>query len=122
VRVSAERRLTCHVLDASLGVPAAGVALTLSRVTDADVAEVLVRATTDGDGRTGRPLLDGDAFAPGRYLLEADVGGYFAGRPGLGATPWLDVVPLRFGVADDAGHVHVALLVTPWSYTTYRGS
>jgi 2-oxo-4-hydroxy-4-carboxy-5-ureidoimidazoline decarboxylase len=120
--VSAARRLTCHVLDASLGVPAAGVALSLSRLVDGDVPEVLVRAITDGDGRTGAPLLDGDALAPGRYLLEVDVGSYFAGRPGLGSTTWLDVVPLRFGVGEDPGHVHVALLVTPWSYTTYRGS
>jgi 5-hydroxyisourate hydrolase len=123
VRVSVgEGRLTCHVLDASLGVPAVGVALTLVRLGDGDVREVLVRTRTDGDGRTAAPLLDGDDVVPGRYQLELEVGRYFAGRPGVGATPYLDVVPVRFGVAEGADHVHVAVLVTPWSYTTYRGS
>jgi hydroxyisourate hydrolase len=117
-----DRRLTCHVLDAGLGRPAAGVPITLSRIVDGSALDVLVRTTTNADGRTDEPLLDGAELAPGRYLLELDVGEHFAGRPGLASTPYLDVVPVRFGVAEESGHVHVALLVTPWSYTTYRGS
>lgn len=107
--------LTCHVLDASAGTPAAGVAYTLRRD-----GEVLATGTTNADGRTDAPLL-ADA-APGRYVLEWEVGPYFADRPDLASTPYLDVVPIAFGVAAEQEHVHVALLVTPWSYTTYRGS
>src|SRR4051812_43362395 len=104
-------KLTTHVLDVTKGLPAAGVAIELTRL---DPPEVLVRAATNADGRTDEPLASD--LAPGRYALSYAVGDYF------GTDEYLDVVPIRFGVPADAEHVHVALLVTPWSYTTYRGS
>jgi 5-hydroxyisourate hydrolase len=123
-------RLTTHVLDLTSGRPAAGLAVVLSRL-DGPTAEPVARATTNADGRTDAPLLEGSALVPGRYELAFAVGDWFAAQGG--ATPgstagspeglrYLDVVPVHFGVAPDGDHLHVALLVTPWSYTTYRGS
>jgi 5-hydroxyisourate hydrolase-like protein (transthyretin family) len=84
---------------------------------------VLVTTATNVDGRTDAPLLSGDDLAPGRYELAFAVGDHFAAAiPDVGSPPFLDVVPIHFGVGPDVGHLHVALLVTPWSYTTYRGS
>jgi 5-hydroxyisourate hydrolase len=121
-------RLTCHVLDLTRGLPAAGMALRLSRL-DGPSAGVVLATATDADGRTARPLLHGPGLAPGRYELAFGVGDYFAdadrtgdGAGGPAPIPYLDVVPVHFGVAVGVSHVHVALLVTPWSYTTYRGS
>jgi hydroxyisourate hydrolase len=113
-----EARLTTHVLDLSVGRPAAGLAFVLSRLGDG--AGELVRARLNADGRTDEPLLQGDALVPGRYELVWSVGDYFAS--GDAGPSFLDDVPIRFGVAGGVGHLHVALLVTPWSYTTYRGS
>ncbi len=122
------RQLTCHVLDVSRGVPAAGVAVRLSRPDGADVGLVL-STTTNADGRTDGPLLAGDELVPGRYELAFAVGDHFASTASTASTAagppearYLDVVPIHFGVAADVAHLHVALLVTPWSYTTYRGS
>ncbi len=114
-------RLTCHVLDATAGRPAAGVAVTLRRLSGADAtevpAEVLVETVTDADGRA---LLVADGPGPGRYEVAFAVGDHFGLDP---AERYLDVVPVHIGVpAGDDVHVHVALLATPWSYTTYRGS
>lgn len=113
-------RLTTHVLDTANGRPAAGVRIELRSV---DGSETLATTTTNADGRTDRPLLEGGAMRPGRYELLFHVGAYFAG---VGAAqddpPFLDTVPLRFGIADPDGHYHVPLLVSPWSYATYRGS
>jgi len=127
VPVSGAPRLTTHVLDAARGRPAVGVAVTVARRSDTGF-EVLARTTTDDDGRTPSPLLEGEAWTAGTYELVFGVGDYFAGSPLSGApggvpvgVPYLGEVPVRFGV-DGAEHVHVALLVTPWSYTTYRGS
>lgn len=100
-------RLTTHVLDVTVGRPAAGVAFTLLR----DGVELL-SATTDADGRA----VVAQGLVPGRYELAYAVGDHF------GDSSYLDVVPVRFGIVPDWPHVHVALLVTPWSYTTYRGS
>ena len=116
-------RLSTHVLDTAHGRPAAGVALTLSRI-DADGSRIGVKqATTNADGRTDEPLLSGDAFAVGRYEIEFHAGDYFR-KLGvdLPDPPFVDVVSLRFGLADAAGHYHVPLLVSPWSFSTYRGS
>jgi 5-hydroxyisourate hydrolase len=104
--------LTTHVLDIAAGRPAAGVAITLLRGD-----EVLASAVTNADGRTDGPLAD--RLERGVYELRFAVGDYF----GQGdAPPFLDVVPVRFGVSDPDSHHHVPLLVAPWSYTTYRGS
>src|ERR1700712_3121737 len=123
-----EGRLTTHVLDLTTGRPAAGMALVLSRLGDG--GGELVRTRLDADGRTDGPLLQGAALAPGRYELLWSVGDYFGGPDdgegaigeGAAGAPSLDEVPIRFGVNEGIGHLHVALLVTPWSYTTYRGS
>jgi 5-hydroxyisourate hydrolase len=110
-------RLTTHVLDTAVGLPAAGVRVVLRRD-----GEALVEAVTNADGRTDKPLLNGAAFKPGRYELTFHVGDYFRGRGApLADPPFLDVIPLRFAIADD-GHYHVPLLVSPFGYSTYRGS
>ena len=106
--------LTTHVLDTAAGRPAAGIPIELARM-DGDRREVLRTVTTNGDGRTDEPLLDGGELAAATYELVFDVGGHF----GAG---FLDRVPVRFTVADADGHYHVPLLVSPWSYSTYRGS
>ncbi len=115
-------RLTTHVLDTAHGSPAAGVAITLYR----NLVEryVLVRdAATNRDGRCDAPLLEGDAFCAGRYRLVFAVGQYFASRGlALPDPPFVDLVTIDFGVADAAMHYHVPLLVSPWSWSTYRGS
>lgn len=111
-------RLTTHVLDTGRGVPAAGVLIELWRET-----QLLKSARTNADGRTDEPLLAGEALEAGGYELLFHVGEYFAAT-GLSAgdRPFLDQVPVRFGVSDRNGHYHVPLLVSPWSYSTYRGS
>jgi 5-hydroxyisourate hydrolase len=120
-------RLTTHVLDTASGRPAAGVPIELWRL-DGE-RRLLVRVVTNADGRTDGPLLEGDAFESGSYELLFNVGEYFAGgrgqAPALRArdvVPFLDEVPVRFGIGDASQHYHVPLLVSPWSYTTYRGS
>src|SRR5262245_7978203 len=110
-------RLTTHVLDTSTGRPVAGVRVVLRR----DGA-VVADGTTNADGRMDRPLLDGAAFTPGEYELSFHVGHYFRAQGvALADPPFLDVIPLRFGIAEDT-HYHVPLLVSPYSYSTYRGS
>ncbi|WP_237476497.1 hydroxyisourate hydrolase [Lichenibacterium dinghuense] len=113
-------RLSTHVLDTARGRPAAGVPVTLDRIAADGARSRVAVAVTNADGRTDAPLLAGDAFAAGTYELVFAVGSYFADlAPG---APFLDVVPLRFTVSDPDGHYHVPLLVSPWSYSTYRGS
>ncbi len=113
-------RITTHVLDTAAGRPAAGLKVVLTRL-DA-TPKVVAEAVTNADGRVDRPLLEGAAFATGRYEIVFNVGDYFR-RSGakLPEPPFLDLVPLRFGVAEDA-HYHVPLLVSPFAYSTYRGS
>ena len=116
-------RLSTHVLDTVNGRPASGVAIDLHRL-EPDGAWALVRQTrTNADGRTDEPMLSGDAFRTGAYQLTFHIGDYFRG---IGAStaepPFLDVVPLRFTIAEPDGHYHVPLLASPWSYSTYRGS
>jgi len=114
-------RLTTHVLDTAEGCPAGGVAVTLYRVSPE--REMLARATTNADGRLDSPILDEAAFVPGVYELEFAAGAYFrASQPDLPEPSFVDDVVLRFGIADAAAHYHVPLLVSPWSYSTYRGS
>lgn len=114
--------LTTHVLDLTRGLPAAGLTVALARLDGPDPGLVCT-VTTNADGRTDEPLLADDALVPGRYELSYEVGRYFGGGGSLDTgEPYLDVVPIRIGVARGTEHLHVALLVTPWSYSTYRGS
>lgn len=111
-------RLTTHVLDTARGRPAAGVAIELR-----SGGETLRAVRTNADGRTDEPLLAGAALAAGEYEIVFHVGDYFAAA-GLApeGLPFLDLVPVRFGIADSEAHYHVPLLVSPWAYSTYRGS
>lgn len=116
-------RLSTHVLDTMNGRPAAGMALELLEA-KADGGWVsLSRLTTNVDGRTDAPLMAGEGFRTGRFMLRFHVAAYFRA---LGTTlpepPFLDVVPIEFGMADENGHYHVPLLCSPWAYSTYRGS
>jgi len=115
-------RLTTHVLDTAAGRPAAGVRITLHRNLGERYA--LVRdAVTNADGRCDAPLLEGAGFSAGRYRLVFAMGEYFTAQGiALPEPPFVDDVVLDFGVADAAAHYHVPLLVSPWSYSTYRGS
>lgn len=115
--------LSTHVLDTMHGGPAAGMRVTLQRVTDAGVQTVkMVALNADGRSPDG-PLLDAAAMAAGRWRLLFEVAPYFRERGvALPAVPFVDTVQLDFGIADAAGHYHVPLLCTPWSYSTYRGS
>lgn len=115
-------RLTTHVLDTASGRPGAGIRVTLYRNLGERYA-LVVDAVTNEDGRCDAPLLEGEAFGQGRYRLVFAVGEYFAARGApLPDPPFVDEVVLDFGVADPAAHYHVPLLVSPWSYSTYRGS
>jgi 2-oxo-4-hydroxy-4-carboxy-5-ureidoimidazoline decarboxylase len=116
-------RLSTHVLDTHSGKPAAGISLVLTELSDLGEARVIARAVTNSDGRTDQPLIGGRPVPIGRYELMFSVGEYFAGRNvPMSDPPFLDQIPLRFSVSDPEGHLHVPLLVTPWSYGTYRGS
>ena len=115
-------RLSTHVLDTMSGTPAGGVRIELYGLSG-DSRRLVASATTNADGRTDRPLLAGDELRSGAYELLFHIGEYFR-RKGvdLPAAPFLEMVPVRFGVADPAAHYHVPLLVSPWAYSTYRGS
>jgi 2-oxo-4-hydroxy-4-carboxy-5-ureidoimidazoline decarboxylase len=111
-------RLSTHVLDLSAGRPAAGIAIALHEI-GASARGLLREAVTNADGRTDAPLIAGEPLRIGVYELSFHVGDYFRAA---GDAGFLDVVPVRFSIAEPEGHYHVPLLVTPWSYTTYRGS
>jgi 5-hydroxyisourate hydrolase len=119
--------LTTHVLDTANGRPAAGVRLELYRLESnglesngsGDETRTLVkRAVTNSDGRTDEPLISRGSLEVGRFEIVFFVGEYF----GLPDERFLETVPIRFGIADTTAHYHVPLLVSPWSYSTYRGS
>ena len=113
--------LTTHVLDAARGCPAAGLRIELWRI-EGDGREKVASMTTNADGRTDAPILPADAFRTGVYELVFHAGAYLAGAGlGAGSPPFLDLVPIRFGMAEDS-HYHVPLLLSPYSYSTYRGS
>jgi 2-oxo-4-hydroxy-4-carboxy-5-ureidoimidazoline decarboxylase len=122
-RLPVHGRLSTHVLDTHSGKPAAGISLVLTELSDLGEPRVIARAVTNSNGRTDQPLIGGRPVPIGRYELMFSVGGYFAGRDvPMSEPPFLDQIPLRFSVSDPEGHLHVPLLVTPWSYGTYRGS
>jgi 5-hydroxyisourate hydrolase len=116
-------RLSTHVLDTMHGCPAAGMHVTLSRM-QAGAAQLLKQFTLNADGRNqAGALLEGDALLPGSYLLQFEVAAYFRTKGvALPKPPFLDAVPIEFGIADAHAHYHVPLLVSPWAYSTYRGS
>lgn len=114
-------RLTTHVLDTASGCPAAGIAVTLYRVEPE--RRQLAAAVTNADGRLDSPILEAESFASGVYELVFAAGDYFRRRDtDLPEPSFVDQVVLRFGIADATAHYHVPLLVSPWSYSTYRGS
>ena len=115
-------RLSTHVLDTARGRPAAGVAVRLYRIEGDGNRTLLTESVTNQDGRTDAPLLIGEDFVTGVYELTFAVAAYFASDPQVAALPFLDIVPLRFGLSDPEASYHVPLLVSPWSYSTYRGS
>ena len=115
-------RLTTHVLDTARGRPASGVRIELYRE-DADGRRRLGEAATNADGRCEAPLLSAAAFEAGCYELVFHVGAYFRAQEiALPTPPFLDQVPVRFGMAEAGGHYHVPLLISPYGYSTYRGS
>lgn len=116
--------LTTHVLDILHGKPAASMTIELWRCDAQTSARALLKRTrTNSDGRMDEPLLSGAAFMPGIYELIFDVGEYFAAQGVDTPMPaFLERVPVRFGVADTEAQYHVPLLVSPWAYSTYRGS
>lgn len=115
-------RITTHVLDTANGKPGQAVVIHLYKV-EQNSRNKLSTMLTNNDGRCDQPMLQGDALQTGVYELDFHIGDYFRALGTKLADPaFLDVVTLRFGVADAAQHFHVPLVVTPWSYSTYRGS
>jgi 2-oxo-4-hydroxy-4-carboxy-5-ureidoimidazoline decarboxylase len=116
-------RLSTHVLDTHAGRPAAGVELELIELSRHGANRRLVSTTTTADGRTAGALIEGRPVPIGTYELRFRIGAYYA-RRGVASNepPFLDVVPVRFGVSEPEAGLHIPLLVTPWSYATYRGS
>ncbi|MCR9260692.1 MAG: hydroxyisourate hydrolase [Pseudomonadaceae bacterium] len=111
--------LTTHVLDTAHGKPADGIPVTLHRV--GTKRELLVSAVTNSDGRTDTPLLGDNSQVPGTYELTFLVADYFRQNGAISDSAFLDEITLRFTISDNT-HYHVPLLVSPWSYSTYRGS
>jgi 5-hydroxyisourate hydrolase len=113
-------RLTTHVLDTAQGIPAAGVRMELRRIVGAERKPV-AQFVTNADGRVDGPLLDGDTA--GTWEIAFEVEDYFRKQPvAVADPPFLDIVTIRFTIADPDAHYHVPLLVSPWAYSTYRGS
>jgi 5-hydroxyisourate hydrolase len=115
--------VTTHVLDVTIGRPAERVRVELYELLGRSERRPVTDVLTNADGRTDKPLLAADQARAGRFELVFHVGDYFRSRRAqLADPPFLDIVPIRFGVADAKAHYHVPLLVSAWSYSTYRGS
>ncbi len=115
-------KLTTHVLDTARGKPAAGVAIWLYRVTG-NSHKKIAEVVTNSDGRTDGPMLEGAALTAGQYELVFHAGDYLrATGQASGEVIFLDHIPIRFGITDPAAHYHVPLLISPFAYSTYRGS
>ncbi|TWB24700.1 5-hydroxyisourate hydrolase [Nitrospirillum amazonense] len=121
-------RLTTHVLDTTAGKPGAGITVVLDRLGDHGGRTRVAEARTNADGRCDAPLLAGADLTVGRYELTFAVGAYFRARIDQGGgvaltdPPFLDEVPIRFAISDAGQHYHVPLLISPYAYSTYRGS
>ena len=116
-------RLSTHVLDNHAGKPAPGIPVELIELSALGEDRVIARTVTNADGRTDQPLIGGRPLPIGRYELRFNVASYYASRNvALSDPPFLDEIPLRFAISEPENHYHVPLLVTPWSYATYRGS
>jgi 5-hydroxyisourate hydrolase len=116
-------KLSTHVLDTAHGCPAAGMRVHLHRLASDGSAQPVLALELNADGRTDSPLLSGATMQAGRWRLVFEAGAYFRQRGlALPEPPFVDVVNLDFGIADPQANYHVPLLVSPWSYSTYRGS
>jgi 5-hydroxyisourate hydrolase len=113
-------RLTTHVLDTAEGRPAAGVMVELYRVDGTETR--LASGRTNADGRLDKPVLEGEALAEGVYELRFHAGDYWRASGRIQEPPFLDLIPVRFGIASANAHYHVPLLLSPYGYSTYRGS
>jgi len=122
-RLKVHGRLSTHVLDTHRGCPAAGVAIEFFEVASSGTSRLISRAVTNADGRTERPLIAEQPIPIAQYELRFGIGDYFA-RQNTPVTdpPFLGVIPIRFAIAEPEAHYHVPIIVTPWSYSTYRGS
>jgi 5-hydroxyisourate hydrolase len=115
-------KITTHVLDAAHGCPGSQIVVELYRV-EGQALTLLNTVVTNSDGRCDEPMLQGDGYRSGVYQLQFAVGDYYRARGTALAEPaFLDVVVLRFGIEEGQAHYHVPLLVSPYSYSTYRGS
>ncbi|HXT06951.1 MAG TPA: hydroxyisourate hydrolase [Roseiarcus sp.] len=115
--------LTTHILDTGLGRPAAGVEIELFELKADGARQRVAHTRSNADGRTDTALIAGGQARTGQFELAFHIGDYFRAQGAtLAEPPFLDVVPIRFAIADPAAHYHVPLLATPWSYSTYRGS
>jgi len=115
-------KLSTHVLDTARGTAASGVPIELHRL-NGEERVLVASATTNADGRTDRPLLQGDRIEPGVYEIWFHAGDYLRGAGhALSDPPFIDIVVVRVGIADPEGHYHLPLLLSPWGYSTYRGT
>ena len=118
----AEGYLTTHVLDTALGVPAQGMKISLYRI-EAMARQLLRETVTNAAGRTDGPILPKEGFRPGVYELVFEAGDYLDASGAAPEDPrFLNVIPIRFGISDQDAHYHVPLLISPFGYSTYRGS
>ncbi|MDZ7904495.1 MAG: hydroxyisourate hydrolase [Cypionkella sp.] len=116
-------KLTTHVLDTARGKPAAGVVIWLLSRGRATAYRKIAEVTTNSDGRTDGPMLDGAALTAGTYELVFHAGDYLRSTgQAAGEVLFLDQIPIRFGIPDAGAHYHVPLLISPFAYSTYRGS
>src|SRR5580698_9324375 len=122
-RLRVHGRLSTHVLDTHAGCPASGVTIELFEVASSGEPHLLSRTITNADGRTDHPLIAEQPIPIAHYELRFGIGEYFARQAvAVADPPFLGIVPIRFAVAEPEAHYHVPIIVTPWSYSTYRGS
>lgn len=113
--------LTTHILDTARGCPAHGVSIDLYEL-HGDTRTHIISTVTNDDGRTNNPIIPQGKLVCGTYELVFKIGDYFEGYAPASEHPFIDIVPIRFGVDDDTSHYHVPLLASPFSFSTYRGS